>query len=216
MAVSGKDYGIDLSADRMALQRLKEASEKAKIELSSTQSTDINLPFITADASGPKHLQYNLTRAKLEQLISDLVERTRIPCENAMRDADVKPEDIDEIILVGGSTRMPAVQEIVKQIFKKEPSKSVNPDEAVAVGAAIQGGILGGDVKDVLLLDVTPLSLGIETLGEVFTKLIDRNTTIPTRKSQIFPQQQMDRLLSLSMCFRRARNGFAEQASWEV
>lgn len=181
-----KDYGIDLSRDRMALQRLKEAAEKAKIELSSTQSTDINLPFITADASGPKHLQYNLTRAKLEQMVADLVERTRIPCENAMKDAGVTPSEIDEVILVGGSTRMPAVQEMVRQIFKKEPNKSVNPDEAVAVGAAIQGGILGGDVRDVLLLDVTPLSLGIETLGGVFTRLIDRNTTIPTRKSQIF------------------------------
>jgi molecular chaperone DnaK len=181
-----KDYGIDLSRDRMALQRLKEAAEKAKIELSSTQSTDINLPFITADASGPKHLQYNLTRAKLEQMVADLVERTRIPCENAMKDAGITPSEIDEVILVGGSTRMPAVQEMVRQIFKKEPNKSVNPDEAVAVGAAIQGGILGGDVRDVLLLDVTPLSLGIETLGGVFTRLIDRNTTIPTRKSQIF------------------------------
>jgi molecular chaperone DnaK len=181
-----KDYGIDLSQDRMALQRLRDAAEKAKIELSSTQSTDINLPFITADASGPKHLQYNLTRAKLEQLIGDLIEKSKGPCLQAMKDAGVKPADIDEVILVGGSTRIPAVQKLVKELFQKEPHKGVNPDEVVAVGAAIQGGILGGDVKNVLLLDVTPLSLGIETLGGVFTRLIERNTTIPTRKSQIF------------------------------
>ena len=181
-----KDYGIDLSQDRMALQRLRDASEKAKIELSSTQSTDINLPFITADSSGPKHMQYNLTRAKFEQMVEDLVQKTKGPCQRAMSDAGVKPADIDEIILVGGSTRMPAVQKLVKELFEKEPHKGVNPDEVVAVGAAIQGGILGGDVKNVLLLDVTPLSLGIETLGAVFTRLIERNTTIPTRKSQIF------------------------------
>jgi molecular chaperone DnaK len=181
-----KDYGIDLSKDRMALQRLRDAAEKAKIELSSTQQTEINLPFITADASGPKHLQYTLTRARLEQMIDDLMRKTVGPCNQAMADAGVKPEDIDEVVLVGGSTRIPAVQQIVRDLFKKEPNKSVNPDEAVAVGAAIQGGILGGDVKNVLLLDVTPLSLGIETLGAVFTKLIERNTTIPTRKSQIF------------------------------
>jgi len=181
-----KDYGIDLSKDRMALQRLRDAAEKAKIELSSTQQTEINLPFITADASGPKHLQYTLTRARLEQMIDDLMQKTIGPCKQAMADAGVGPEEIDEVILVGGSTRIPAVQKLVKELFRKEPNKSVNPDEVVAVGAAIQGGILGGDVKNVLLLDVTPLSLGIETLGAVFTKLIERNTTIPTRKSQIF------------------------------
>ncbi len=181
-----KDTGIDLSQDKMALQRLKEAAEKAKIELSSTMTTDINLPFITADASGPKHLNITLTRAKFEQLVADLIESTREPCEAALKDAGLKPEDIDEVILVGGSTRIPAVIEMVKKIFKKEPNKGVNPDEAVAIGAAIQGGILAGEVKDVLLLDVTPLSLGIETLGGVMTKLIERNTTIPTRKSQIF------------------------------
>jgi molecular chaperone DnaK len=181
-----KDYGIDLSKDRMALQRLRDAAEKAKIELSSTQQTEINLPFITADASGPKHMQYTLTRARLEQMIDDLIQKTVGPCRQAMSDAGAKPEDIDEVILVGGSTRIPAVQKLVKELFRKEPNKSVNPDEVVAVGAAIQGGILGGDVKNVLLLDVTPLSLGIETLGAVFTKLIERNTTIPTRKSQIF------------------------------
>ncbi len=178
--------GIDLRKDRMALQRLKEAAEKAKCELSSNAQTEINLPFITADANGPKHLTVTLTRAKLEQLVGDLVQRTIEPCKRALEDAKLRPEDIDEVVLVGGQTRMPKVQEIAKQLFKKEPHKGVNPDEVVAVGAAIQGGVLVGDVKDVLLLDVTPLSLGIETLGGVCTKLIERNTTIPTKKSQIF------------------------------
>lgn len=180
------DYGIDLSKDRMALQRLKEGAEKAKKELSTTQSTEVNLPFITADSSGPKHLQYSLDRSKFEQMVSDLVQKTRQPCVDALKDAGIKANDVDAVILVGGSTRMPAVQKLVKDLFGRDPNKGVNPDEVVAAGAAIQGGILGGDVKDVLLLDVTPLSLGIETLGAVFTKLIDRNTTIPTRKSQIF------------------------------
>ncbi|MBL8993080.1 MAG: molecular chaperone DnaK, partial [Spirochaetia bacterium] len=178
--------GIDLKKDTMALQRLKEAAEKAKKELSSAQQTDINLPFITADASGPKHLNLSLSRAKFDQLTESLIHRLKDPCINAMKDAGLSFSELDEVVLVGGATRTPAVQEMVKKIFGKEPNRSVNPDEVVAVGAAIQGGILGGDVKDVLLLDVTPLSLGIETLGGVSTKLIERNTTIPTKKSQIF------------------------------
>lgn len=181
-----KEQGIDLNNDKMALQRLKEAAEKAKKELSSSLQTDINLPYLTADASGPKHLNVSLTRSKFEELIRDLVEKTRIPCEKAMQDAGLTLNDIDEVILVGGSTRIPLVQETVKNVFNKEPNKSVNPDEAVAMGAAVQGGIIKGDVKDVLLLDVTPLSLGIETEGSVMTVLINRNTTIPTHKNQVF------------------------------
>src|SRR5215207_8752597 len=181
-----KDQGIDLSKDQQALQRLKEAAEKAKIELSSTSSTEINLPYVTADASGPKHLVMNLSRAKLEDLVGDLIDKTKAPVLAALKDAGLKPGDIDEVILVGGMTRMPAVQEMVKGLFGKEPHKGVNPDDVVAIGAAIHAGVLGGEVKDVLLLDVTPLSLGIETLGGVMTRLIDRNTTIPTSKSQVF------------------------------
>jgi molecular chaperone DnaK len=185
-----KDQGIDLRTDRMALQRLKEAAEKAKCELSSSMETDINLPFITADQHGPKHLNIKLSRSKLEALCADLIERTEGPCRQALKDAGLSPGEINEVILVGGMTRMPAVQEKVKKIFGKDPHKGVNPDEVVAVGAAIQAAVLKGEVKDVLLLDVTPLSLGIETLGGVFTKLIERNTTIPTRKSQIFSTAQ--------------------------
>jgi molecular chaperone DnaK len=181
-----KEQGIDLKNDKLALQRLKEAAEKAKIELSSASQTEINLPFITADATGPKHLTMKLTRAKFEQLVDDLVQRTVDPCKAALKDAGLKPGEIDEVVLVGGMTRMPKIQEIVKQFFGKDPHKGVNPDEVVAMGAAIQAGVLQGDVKDVLLLDVTPLSLGIETLGGVFTRLIERNTTIPTKKSQVF------------------------------
>src|SRR5207248_217362 len=181
-----KDNGIDLRKDRMALQRLKEAAERAKIELSTTVQTEINLPFITADASGPKHLVLTLTRAKLESLVADLVDRTLGPCRQAMQDAGAAASDINEVILVGGQTRMPKVQEVVKSLFGKEPHKGVNADEVVAVGAAVQGAVLTGEVKDLLLLDVTPLSLGIETLGGVMTTLIPRNTTIPTKKSETF------------------------------
>ncbi|PYT24396.1 MAG: molecular chaperone DnaK [Acidobacteria bacterium] len=181
-----KEQGIDLSRDQMALQRLKEAAEKAKMELSTLLETEINLPFVTADASGPKHLALKLTRARLEQMVEDLIQRSVGPCKQAMTDAGILPTQIDEIVLVGGQTRMPRIQALVRELFGKEPHKGVNPDEVVAVGAAVQGGVLGGEVKDVLLLDVTPLSLGIETLGGVFTKLIERNTTIPTRKSEVF------------------------------
>ena len=181
-----KDQGIDLSKDKMALQRLKEAAEKAKMELSTTLETEINLPFVTADASGPKHLNMKLTRARFEALVEDILQRSVEPCKLALRDAGLNPGDINEVVLVGGSTRIPRVQQIVKELFEKDPHKGVNPDEVVAIGAAVQAGVLGGDVKDLLLLDVTPLSLGIETLGAVFTKLIERNTTIPTRKSEIF------------------------------
>src|SRR3954470_23325730 len=181
-----KENGIDLAKDQMALQRLKEAAEKAKIELSALLETEVNLPFITADATGPKHLVQRLTRSRFEQMVEDLLQRSMGPCKQAMQDAGVTPQQKNEVVLVGGQTRMPRIQTLVRELFGREPHKGVNPDEVVAIGAAVQGGVLGGEVKDVLLLDVTPLSLGIETLGGVFTKLIDRNTTIPTRKSETF------------------------------
>src|SRR5690606_3678147 len=181
-----KDTGINLKGDPLAMQRLKEAAEKAKVELSSSQQTDINLPYVTADASGPKHLNVKLTRAKLESLVEDLVNNSIDPCRTALKDAGLSASEVDEVILVGGQTRMPLVQQRVKDFFGKEPRKDVNPDEAVAVGAAIQGAVMSGDVKDVLLLDVTPLTLGIETMGGVATPLIEKNTTIPTKKSQVF------------------------------
>eukprot|EP01108_Squamamoeba_japonica_P000399 TRINITY_DN1114_c0_g1_i1.p1 TRINITY_DN1114_c0_g1~~TRINITY_DN1114_c0_g1_i1.p1 ORF type:complete len:486 (+),score=76.16 TRINITY_DN1114_c0_g1_i1:141-1598(+) len=205
-----KEQQIDLRKDRLALQRLKEAAEKAKIELSSSMQTDVNLPFITADASGPKHLNIKLSRAKLEGLVGDLIERTMTPCKAALKDAGITAGEIDDVILVGGMTRMPKVQERVKEFFGREPHKGVNPDEVVALGAAIQGGVLQGDVKDVLLLDVTPLSLGIETLGGVFTRLIDRNTTIPTRKSQTFSTAEDNQTAVTTRVFQGEREMAAD------
>jgi molecular chaperone DnaK len=205
-----KEQGIDLRGDKLALQRLKEAAEKAKIELSSAKETEVNLPFITADASGPKHLVMKLTRSKLEALVDDLIARTMEPCKNALKDAGLTAGEIDEVILVGGMTRMPKVIEAVKQFFGREPARNVNPDEVVAIGAAIQGGVLKGEVKDVLLLDVTPLSLGIETLGGVFTRLIDRNTTIPTKKSQVFSTADDNQTAVTIKCYQGEREMAAD------
>ena len=203
-----KDQGMDLRNDPMAIQRLKEAAEKAKIELSSSNQTDINLPYVTADASGPKHLNVKLTRAKLESLVEDLINKMITPCEKALKDADLSSSDINEVILVGDKQEMPKVQEVVKSFFNKEPKKEVNPDEAVAMGAAIQAGVLGGDVKDVLLLDVTPLTLGIETMGGVRTPLIEKNSTIPTKKSQIFSTAEDNQPAVTIHVLQGERDGF--------
>ena len=211
-----KDQGIDLRKDRLALQRLKDAAEKAKIELSGANETDINLPYITADQNGPKHLHVKLNRAKLEAMVDDLIQRTIEPCKAALKEAGLTAAEIDEVVLVGGQTRMPKVQEIVRALFGREPHKGVNPDEVVAVGAAIQAGVLQGDVKDVLLLDVTPLSLGIETLGGVMTKLIDRNTTIPTRKSETFSTAEDDQTAVTIRVFQGEREMAADKSFWPV